>query len=56
MMSLYLYLANFKDKMASNVRIDPPQGGAAATKTAFNLLGGYVEYDVDFSGVPTGKC
>ena len=25
MMSLYLYLANFKDKMASNVRIDPPK-------------------------------
>lgn len=30
------------------------KGGAAATKTAFNLLGGYVEYDVDFSGVPPG--
>ena len=29
-------------------------GGAAATKSAFNLLGGYVEYDVDFSGVPPG--
>lgn len=30
------------------------KGGAAATRSAFNLLGGYVEYDVDFSGVPTG--
>jgi hypothetical protein len=29
-------------------------GGAAATKAAFNLLGGYVEYDIDFSGVRTG--
>lgn len=29
-------------------------GAAAATKSAFNLLGGYVEYDVDFSGVRTG--
>ena len=29
-------------------------GGAVATKSAFNLLGGYVEYDIDLSGVPTG--
>lgn len=29
-------------------------GGAAATKSSFNLNGGYVEYDIDFSGVPTG--
>lgn len=29
-------------------------GGAAATKSAFNLLGGYVEFDVEFAGVPTG--
>jgi hypothetical protein len=29
-------------------------GGAAATKAAFNLLGGYVEYDVDVSAVHTG--
>ena len=29
-------------------------GGAAATKTAFNLLNGYVEYDIDFSGTNTG--
>jgi hypothetical protein len=29
-------------------------GGAAATKASFNLLGGYVEYDVDFSQVETG--
>jgi hypothetical protein len=29
-------------------------GGAAATKTAFNLLGGYVEFDIDFSNTRTG--
>jgi len=29
-------------------------GGAVATKSSFNLLGGYVEYDVDFSQVHTG--
>jgi len=29
-------------------------GGATATKASFNLLGGWVEYDVDFSGVHTG--
>jgi hypothetical protein len=29
-------------------------GGSAATKSAFNLLGGFVEFDVDFSNVPTG--
>jgi len=29
-------------------------GGGVATKSAFNLLGGYVEYDIDISGVPTG--
>ena len=29
-------------------------GGAAATKAAFNLLGGSVEYDIDFTNVPVG--
>ncbi len=29
-------------------------GGAAATKAAFNLINGYVEYDIDFSGTHTG--
>jgi len=29
-------------------------GGGAATKAAFNLLGGSVEFDVDFSGVNIG--
>lgn len=29
-------------------------GGAAATKASFNLLNGYVEYDVDFSSTNTG--
>ena len=29
-------------------------GGGVASKSAFNLIGGYVEYDIDFSGVPTG--
>lgn len=29
-------------------------GGGAATKAAFNLLGGSVEYDIDLTGVPTG--
>jgi hypothetical protein len=29
-------------------------GGAAATKASYNLLGGYVEYDIDFSGVRPG--
>lgn len=29
-------------------------GGGVATKSAFNLLGGYVSYDVVFNGVPTG--
>lgn len=29
-------------------------GGGVATKAAYNLLGGYVEYDIDFSSVPTG--
>lgn len=29
-------------------------GGGVATLAAYNLLGGYVEYDVTFSGVPTG--
>jgi len=29
-------------------------GGGVATKSAFNLLGGSVEYDIDFSGVHTG--
>jgi len=29
-------------------------GGSVATKAAFNLLGGSVEYDVDFSGTKTG--
>jgi len=29
-------------------------GGAAATKSSYNLLGGYVEYDIDFSAVRTG--
>jgi len=29
-------------------------GGGAATKAAFNLLGGSVEYDIDLSGVQTG--
>jgi beta-glucanase (GH16 family) len=28
--------------------------GGVATKTAFNLLGGYVEFDMDVSGVHTG--
>merc|ERR1712232_131129 len=28
--------------------------GGAATKAAYNLLGGYVEFDVDFSGVTPG--
>lgn len=29
-------------------------GGGVATKAAFNLNGGYVQYDIDFSGVNTG--
>lgn len=29
-------------------------GGGAASKAAFNLLGGYVEYDVDFTNVKPG--
>jgi len=29
-------------------------GGAVATKSAYNLLGGYVEYDIDFSQVHPG--
>jgi hypothetical protein len=29
-------------------------GGAAATKASFNLLNGYVEFDIDFSGTHTG--
>lgn len=29
-------------------------GGGAATKSTFNLNGGYVEYDIDFSEVKTG--
>lgn len=29
-------------------------GGGAATKSAFNLNGGYVEYDIDFSNVNNG--
>ena len=29
-------------------------GGGAATKSAFNLLGGYVEYDIDLSNVDSG--
>merc|ERR1711871_315800 len=29
-------------------------GGGAATKTAFNLIGGYVEYDMDVTGSQTG--
>lgn len=29
-------------------------GGGVATKSAFNLLGGAVEFDIDFSGVHTG--
>jgi len=29
-------------------------GGAVATKAAFNLLGGYVEYEIDFSQVHPG--
>jgi hypothetical protein len=29
-------------------------GGGVATKAAFNLLGGSVEYDIDFSNVRTG--
>lgn len=29
-------------------------GGGVASKSSFNLLGGYVEYDIDFSGVPRG--
>ena len=29
-------------------------GAAAATKAAFNLLGGYVEFDVEYAGVHTG--
>jgi len=29
-------------------------GGAVATKSAYNLLGGYVEYDIDFSRVHPG--
>jgi len=29
-------------------------GGGVASKSAFNLLGGYVEYDIDYSRVPTG--
>merc|ERR1712232_517465 len=28
--------------------------GGAATKAAYNLLGGFVEFDVDFSGVTPG--
>lgn len=28
--------------------------GGAATKAAFNLVGGFVEYDMDVSGVHTG--
>lgn len=28
--------------------------GGVATKAAYNLLGGYVEFDIDFSGVRTG--
>lgn len=28
--------------------------GGVATKTAYNLLGGWVEFDIDFSGVHTG--
>jgi len=29
-------------------------GGGAATKSAFNILGGYVEYDIDLSNVDSG--
>ena len=29
-------------------------GGAAATAASFNLLGGYVEYDIDFSATNPG--
>jgi hypothetical protein len=29
-------------------------GGAAATKSTFNLLGGYVEFDIDVTAVHTG--
>jgi len=29
-------------------------GGGVGTKSSFNLLGGSVEYDIDFSGVHTG--
>lgn len=29
-------------------------GGAVATKASYNLLGGWVEYDIDISGVPPG--
>jgi len=28
--------------------------GGVATKSAFNLVGGFVEFDIDFSGVSTG--
>eukprot|EP00456_Euglypha_rotunda_P076072 TRINITY_DN7092_c0_g1_i7.p1 TRINITY_DN7092_c0_g1~~TRINITY_DN7092_c0_g1_i7.p1 ORF type:complete len:252 (-),score=17.47 TRINITY_DN7092_c0_g1_i7:105-860(-) len=29
-------------------------GGAVASKSSFNLLGGWIAYDVDWTGVPTG--